>query len=1240
MRTLTTSSTNDKNSFNTTPINILKIDYAGSIGVKYYSDRRLPFPVITEQELVTSWGTLSFSTVEDVGKSKSANFIIADTNQIILGYLRSQEIYRKKFYLYQWFDGTLWSDATLLITGTIKETIRSETPPEVEFVAEDLLLNYDKKIGTSATKSIFATVNKEEDGDILPLVYGHVDRLRAVQVVEAKRTSLSIPLLPDDTIAVINDSKNFQQNVYMNLFIGSELIKGKFNGRSLTIAQRGKVVATGYTRAMSPNIVTFYAPNSLNPQGPQWIGYYIKFFVGGREEVRVITNYNAPDLYGFSPYIGNNPLPSGVYFEIYTPAVKHDAGEEVYEKLSAYKWIINDAPSLSIDKIEMLGSLVLTAPNISKLVKDTEIWVRLEDSYVTINLNDSTWAGTLGHNVTSITTTFDPKNFRNSPFKDNNFYVTLTGINYTNPLDIIVDLAQKLGFTYPTDFDTTKLATAKSAISWMKLGFAITQKIGKEILFEIAFQSRLSIKTIGSTLTITYLQNKTQTSIKTIEDSARESDSIKIEKPEEIYNKISVSFVEDGETKTFEVSDFSSITAYGEREKQLDLWCITSRVYAEAIANFWLRRWSHPYENISFTGFLNQLEVETNDWVTLDFQDFITSQPAEIQNIEHIPGNEKNIDRLKITAKLPKWVGCASSCEQYEETGCASACQQYCTSSAQTGCDYACETSTQDACNLTCVSTCEMECTTYCQQSGCQLSKQSCSGQCQTGCTVSGCQTDGCTAACTAGCQSTCTTADQSACELTCQVGCELATCQTGVEGCTGTCMVACQIGCQTGCELACQGACETSTQSCTDSCMTVCQLSDTTTSCNSGCEIFCTTTCQSDCENACRTGCTLECTTSGCQVQCTSSCQTFCQGQCEGNCQATCQADGTETSYICDTQCQTGCINACEVETQAQDPGVNNCVTSCEGYCMTSGAQTGCYLYCTVGCTCGCQITCESACRSGCETLCQCECQTSVEPSPCSTSTEGSCYSACQVYTETGCNIGCEVGCQAECMTSSCQSACEIYCTTSCRCACQETCQINCRVTCESECQTTACQTSSQLNPCSTSTEGACYSACQVYDQTGCNTGCVVDCQNHCMTSSCQSACEIYCETSCRMACQSACQLNCRVTCENTCQSTTCQGFVTVPSSSATCNWNSHACASTCQLSCTVTCAAYCETSCQIVCTVTCQNHCMTSSCQTSCEIYCQLGCRCACQSTCQCYCRTGCESTCQCLCQTAAQG
>ena len=60
------------------------------------------------------------------------------------------------------------------------------------------------------------------------------------------------------------------------------------------------------------------------------------------------------------------------------------------------------------------------------------------------SLNDATWAGTIGHNVTSITMGFNPNDLPNTPYSGD-WTATLTGINYTNPVDIIVSLAQKLG---------------------------------------------------------------------------------------------------------------------------------------------------------------------------------------------------------------------------------------------------------------------------------------------------------------------------------------------------------------------------------------------------------------------------------------------------------------------------------------------------------------------------------------------------------------------------------------------------------------------------------------------------------------------------------------------------------------------------------------------------------------------------------------------------------------------------
>ena len=68
------------------------------------------------------------------------------------------------------------------------------------------------------------------------------------------------------------------------------------------------------------------------------------------------------------------------------------------------------------------------------------------------------------------------------------------------------------------------------------MGLTITDRLVFEVLFDIAFQARLSIR-LTDKLYFKYLQNKAGTSVKTIEDKDRVYDSLEIEQGEVVANK-------------------------------------------------------------------------------------------------------------------------------------------------------------------------------------------------------------------------------------------------------------------------------------------------------------------------------------------------------------------------------------------------------------------------------------------------------------------------------------------------------------------------------------------------------------------------------------------------------------------------------------------------------------------------------------------------------------------------------
>ena len=550
-RTLTAAATTEKNKTNANPINIIKIEYGGAIGTKYYSDQPLTTPVTTETDYILNWGGVNFSIIENRGETQSTNINILDTSLTILGYTRSQELYKAQVSYYQWFGGTGAPDMILIWVGQIKDVFWKEDPPSVEFAVDNLQSKFEERLGTEALSNDFPGINTQQDGAVIPLVVGKVYRSPAVQIKESKRTSLTVPLRNDGTEAAVLDSREFAQGLPLqNIFIGNELVVGSFDGNLLTIVHREKTTEATVTLAKAPNSRTFKA--NLTPNGPSHIGKNVKFFMASGILERQITNFTSPDIYGVDSSTGFEPTPGGIHIEVYYPAQDHEAGTEVYESLDEYIWAVNDAVSQEIEKIEMRGSTILTGVQTSEKLRPIETWVGLDESYTTLNLNNSDYVAEIGHNITTISLPFDPKHLQNSPYVDTTIYVTLTGIDAANPVETIVDLGQLFGMTYPTDFDTTSETSVKAAVNWLTWGFTITDKPTWDLLFDLAFQARIALKFVNDKLTFTYLQNKTQAAVKTITNNNKELDTLEIFKQENIFNRIRITFTDnDGKEKEF-----------------------------------------------------------------------------------------------------------------------------------------------------------------------------------------------------------------------------------------------------------------------------------------------------------------------------------------------------------------------------------------------------------------------------------------------------------------------------------------------------------------------------------------------------------------------------------------------------------------------------------------------------------------------------------------------------------------
>jgi len=1151
-RTLTAATQTEMVKPSTAPRTIIKIEFGGAIGTKYYSDSTFSVGGYSIVGAVVSWGAFA-TALRERGSTKVSgdqSFTLKDEDQTILGYLRDVDFHAIDATVFQWFTGLAAADLTPILSGKLNQPIEfNEERGTIKFDVTDIGRWFDHWMGEVVGRDDFANIWDQHEDAVVPIVYGYVKRAPTVCVAHGAETTLATVMKYDATECAVNDGEDFPQNTAITCKVNEEFIRGSMDGNKFTITTRGYVLLSGTTSADTGNSYDLEDSGLSDANLKKYIWKLIKVDVdgGGNWQWNVITGYDTANKrwYVWFPWLtpGTSTATSvanGASYQVCGKVKTHDAGSTFRQVLDDYVWIANANESEEVISVEArgrsTGSVLMDSilysehsPDLSRLINPQETWVALrEDEYEVDTADAATWAG---HTCTTITMKNLPTDCPHGRYTSDELRVTLKGtvlqrasLYSVNPAKIIDDILLKYSGCTTADIDLTSLSAATTALAWWNFGFAFQERREvMDVVADLAFQCR-SVVLFEAFSTVpkakfVVLYNSAGSSLLTIENdrsggnAPRRIDSLKIGSTpiDGVITRVMANWIEEAENKTHEVIDATAEATYGRRDLNYNFWAYSKKCYVNAIATWWLNRWNTVWEQVRLVTFLSTLDAERGDTVTLNIPGYYTNQPAYIKGINHSPGSGEadSPDKITYELDLPIYAGCASTCEMAcEGAGCESACEIGCESACETDCEsFACETGCQLPCQLVCVTGCELSCTAVCEffcmsgeQWGCGTK---CEQDCQTGCETA------CETSCETVCQGGCTSCCQYNCMTACQGDC--------TTSCESSCTTCCQYGCQTGCQIACTTACQ---GSCTTECQYGCQTGCEAGSCTTACQADCTTTCEGSCTTACQYGCQTSCEagscTSACQGDCTTTCQGACQTECEaGSCTAACQTDCTTCcQYGCQTECQGSCTASCQ----------DGCTTACQGLCQTA-----------------CQGSCTASCEGDCTTTCQGSCQTDCEGS-CTESCQGSCTASCQGDCTTCCQYGCQTLCQGSC-TATCQSSC----TECCQWGCQTACQGDCTVTCESDC-TTCCQYGCQTAATS------CYYYCETDCQTGCETECETGCETGCQ-SECETECETGCQTACQSACTAACTTNCQqngdVDCSMTCQiacEPTCQIWTEVP--------------------------------------------------------------------------------------------
>ncbi len=203
---------------------------------------------------------------------------------------------------------------------------------------------------------------------------------------------------------------------------------------------------------------------------------------------------------------------------------------------------------------------------------------------------------------------------------EDDLYVTFTsdvGPHTCDILEYIID-----NFT-DLSYDSTSFTAIRAKLDSFPMNFPILDRKNTiDVLQDIAFQARCALWLSNGTFYIKYLPEE-PSSDDTIADSDVDAETgvnIELTSTEDLVTKMVInwrmSWAEDGEQR---IILRHNVKKYGTQTEEFDFYCFSQPDIILKAATFWLIRMSNTWKRVSFKCYLNKLNLETFDTITLGF---------------------------------------------------------------------------------------------------------------------------------------------------------------------------------------------------------------------------------------------------------------------------------------------------------------------------------------------------------------------------------------------------------------------------------------------------------------------------------------------------------------------------------------------------------------------------------------------------------------------------------------------
>lgn len=683
---------------------VLKIEWGGGTGDIYYSDADDTVGGETLLGRALRWGN-AVARLQRGPNASAGTFTITlaklgddGAGHNVLSAIQAEGAGGHRATLFHAYDNDVEGSWVTLWKGvTMPDTTADEIRDDVVIRMQDIGADSKHPVGAVINRVLFPNTAEEDEGKVVPVVWGKVNKVPCPFVKGGgPKSESTIELEWDGARFFVDDATDFSSGS-IDVWVGQERMTGSFSGNEFTISVRPVVVQGSLTAKFNDTSNPYQIRlDSFTGNAEDFVGLALKMRVkdvqGGlfgppqyRKIVQWETDGSDTILWVINPF-STHTDPDFIIAHV-LPGERTFWGYQLYHPGDTTTTF--DAEIVTLKQPHWRGEIVQEAsPNDEYVFIATksgatqvkrvyigldngEFWLAPRSLY-TVDTNDNQFVSEIGGNATTIT-------FKRPPGLLSNIVGDQTsrifadvwgpgagGAPYENPATVIDELAQAEGIS-AGDIDAGAISAAESARSRWKVSLAITRaRPLADVLSDIAHQTFMAIDwsqglrlvTLDNSFTVATAVSNTFDDSNTLDSHrlVRKTDTRKIT-TEVVANYVpQVRNPEDREERVHRQRDAAAgdpLARYGLKQKRIDAWALAHVNPVRTLAYETLFRERFAREILEVDAWLDMEDVLVGELVGIGVIGTGLAARGWVSQISHQPGSD-NV-RFEIEVPPAEW---------------------------------------------------------------------------------------------------------------------------------------------------------------------------------------------------------------------------------------------------------------------------------------------------------------------------------------------------------------------------------------------------------------------------------------------------------------------------------------------------------------------------------------------------------------------------------------------------------